>query len=162
MTSSSPSSTAPERPAPHAECIEILRADYARFPKQQTYDIYAADVLFVDPLNRFRGVERYRQMIGWIDRWFRDVRLDLHEIQLDTAEPDDTARSNNTAAARIITRWTLHWRAPLPWQPAMAIAGWSELEVNDAGQISSHADYWHTSKWDVVAQLFKRETNGAM
>ncbi|MEM9153835.1 MAG: DUF2358 domain-containing protein [Cyanobacteria bacterium P01_F01_bin.33] len=125
-----------------AELIAILKADYSQFPKQQTYDIYAEDVLFVDPLNRFSGINRYRKMIGWMDRWFREVHLDLHDIELQ----------NNL----ITTRWTLRWRAPLPWQPGMAIDGWSELELNATGKIQSHTDYWHTRKWDVLKQLFDR------
>ena len=33
---------------------EILLEDYQRFPDNQTFDIYAPDVYFKDPLNEFR------------------------------------------------------------------------------------------------------------
>lgn len=120
------------------DILEILRADYDRFPQDQTYEIYAEDVYFKDPLNQFRGRDRYRQMIGFIQTWFRQPKLDLHQIQ----------RSGN----QIRTDWTLSWTTPLPWQPRIAIEGWSELELDDREMIISHIDYWHCSVWDVVKQ----------
>ncbi|OUC11856.1 MAG: hypothetical protein B0A82_25430 [Alkalinema sp. CACIAM 70d] len=120
--------------------LEILRQDYDRFPNDQTYSIYAADVFFKDPLNEFRGVDRYRQMIGFIQQWFREVRLDLHHITQD--------------GPNLRTDWTLHWTTPLPWQPRIAISGWSELITNEQGLIISHIDYWHCSRWSVLQQHF--------
>ncbi|MEO0852508.1 MAG: DUF2358 domain-containing protein [Cyanobacteria bacterium J06648_11] len=144
MSGTPPATRSSEPPHALSELTEILTADYRRFPQQQTFDIYADDVLFVDPLNRFRGVERYQEMISWMDRWFLDVRLELHDIR---AELDESGGD------RIRIAWTLHWRAPLPWKPAMAIAGWSELGVNAHGKIQSHTDYWRTPKWDVLKQV---------
>jgi Uncharacterized conserved protein (DUF2358) len=120
--------------------LEILKADYQNFPKQQTFSIYAPDVYFRDPLSQFRGIDRYRQMIGFIETWFGNPQLDLHHIE--------------QVAHQIKTEWTLHWTTPLPWQPRIAIAGWSELQLNDQGLIISHIDYWHCSRWDVVKQHF--------
>ncbi|BAU11230.1 hypothetical protein LEP3755_17230 [Leptolyngbya sp. NIES-3755] len=120
--------------------VEALREDYARFPKDQSYDLYAADVFFQDPMNRFRGVDRYRGMIKFIDTAFLDVRMDVHSIE----QIED----------QIQTRWTLSWNAPLPWKPRMAISGRSELKVNSEGLISSHIDYWDCSRLDVVKQIF--------
>ncbi|MGF1513566.1 MAG: DUF2358 domain-containing protein [Elainellaceae cyanobacterium] len=122
------------------DIVERLRADYARFPADQSYDLYAADVYFKDPLNEFRGCDRYRQMIGFIQQWFEEPQMDLHDI----SQTGQTIR----------TDWTLSWTTPLPWQPRIAIPGWSELGLNDAGLIVSHVDYWHCSRWDVVKQHF--------
>ncbi|MBE9012368.1 DUF2358 domain-containing protein [Pseudanabaenaceae cyanobacterium LEGE 13415] len=120
--------------------VEALREDYARFPKDQSYDLYAADVFFQDPMNRFRGVDRYRGMIKFIDTAFLNVRMDLDSIE----QIDD----------QINTRWTLSWNAPLPWKPRMAISGRSELKVNSEGLICSHIDYWDCSRLDVMKQIF--------
>ena len=38
------------------DIIEILKDDYQRFPINQTYSLYTADVYFKDPLNEFRGM----------------------------------------------------------------------------------------------------------
>jgi ketosteroid isomerase-like protein len=75
------------------DIIQILKEDYQRFPVDQTYSIYAKDVFFKDPLNQFRGVERYKQMIGFIKNWFHEPKMDLHEI----SRLEDTIK----------TRWTL-------------------------------------------------------
>ena len=123
------------------EVCDRIRQDYANFPHGQSYDLYAADVFFQDPLNRFNGVDRYREMIGFINRWFRHPRLELHSLELQSTHGFQT-------------RWTLSWTAPFPWQPAMAISGWTDYRLNDTGQIISHIDYWNCSRWDVLKQVF--------
>ena len=120
--------------------IDILKQDYQQFPENQTYSIYAKDVYFKDPLNQFRGIERYQKMIGFIGQWFLEIQLDLHDI----------SQTENI----IKTRWTLSWTTPLPWKPRVSIPGWSELKLNSSGLICSHIDYWDCSRWDVVKQLF--------
>ena len=120
--------------------IQILKEDYQRFPVDQTYSIYAQDVFFKDPLNQFRGVERYKSMIGFIKTWFGEPKMDLYEI----------TRSEDT----INTRWTLSWTTPLPWRPRIAIPGWSELKLNADDLIIAHIDYWDCSRLDVLKQHF--------
>ncbi|MBN3899547.1 MAG: DUF2358 domain-containing protein [Nostoc sp. NOS(2021)] len=122
------------------DIIEILKEDYQRFPVNQTYSIYAPDVYFQDPLNKFRGVKRYKEMINFIQTWFLDPKMDLHNIQ----------RLKDT----IKTEWTLSWNTPLPWKPRISIPGWSELGINSDGLIVSHVDYWNCSRLDVVKQHF--------
>ena len=123
------------------DILEILQADYQRFPKEQTYSIYAEDVYFKDPMSEFRGRDRYQRTIQFINTWFTNPKLDLHKIQ----------RNGN----QIRSDWTLNWTTPLPWKPRIAIAGWSELEVNQQDLIISHIDYWHCSRFDVLRQHFK-------
>ncbi|MEH2206376.1 MAG: DUF2358 domain-containing protein [Nostoc sp.] len=120
--------------------IEILKEDYQRFPANQTYSIYAPEVYFKDPLNKFRGVKRYKLMINFIQTWFLNPKMDLHNIQ----------RLGDT----IKTEWTLSWNTPLPWKPRISIPGWSELGLNSDGLIISHIDYWNCSRLDVVKQHF--------
>jgi hypothetical protein len=122
------------------DILEILQADYRNFPHNQTYDIYAEDVYFKDPWTQFRGRERYRRMIQFINTWFLDPQLELHQIQ--------------RTANRIRTDWTLSWTTPLPWQPRITIPGWSELELNAEERVVSHVDYWHCSRWQVLKQHF--------
>ncbi|HBL10070.1 MAG TPA: hypothetical protein DD379_01265 [Cyanobacteria bacterium UBA11162] len=123
------------------DIIQILKDDYQRFPANQTYSIYAKDVFFKDPLNQFRGIDRYQKMIGFMQTWFIDAQLDLHDI----------TQSDNT----IKTRWTLSWTTPLPWKPRISIPGWSELSLNSDGLIASHIDYWNISRFDALKQLFR-------
>ncbi len=120
--------------------IDILKADYERFPANQTYDIYASDVYFKDPLNQFRGIKKYREMIQFMSRWFQDIKMELRSI----TQEDRT----------IYTSWCLHWTTPLPWQPRISIPGRSELTLNENNLIISHVDYWDCSRLDVVKQHF--------
>lgn len=122
------------------DIIEILKQDYQKFPVDQTYSIYAKEVYFQDPVNKFRGIERYKQMIGFMQTWFLDLKLDLHDIN----------RKDNS----IKTRWTLSWTTPLPWKPRISISGWSELQLDSVGLICSHIDYWDCSRLDVLKQLW--------
>lgn len=127
------------------DIIEILRQDYQKFPLDQTYSIYAEDVYFQDPMNQFRGIKRYQQMIGFIRTWFIHPQLDLHEI----SRQEDV----------IETRWTLSWNTPLPWKPRISISGWSELKLNSDDLIVSHIDYWNCSRLDVLKQHLFRPNN---
>ena len=124
------------------DIIQALKTDYQNFPKNQTFSLYAKDVFFKDPMTEFRGCDRYQDMIGFIERWFADPQLDLHGIeQLD-----------QPSQHHIRTDWTLHWTTPLPWKPRISISGWSELELNEEGLITSHIDYWQCSRLNVLMQ----------
>lgn len=123
------------------DLLDQIRLDYQRFPADQSYHLYAEDVYFKDPLTEFRGVKRYREMIGFMQHWFRDIDLQLHNIAY--ANPQ-----------QIETQWTLSWVAPLPWQPPMGIPGRSELKLSPEGQIISHVDYWDCSRLSVLGQLW--------
>jgi hypothetical protein len=125
------------------DILETLQADYQRFPVNQTYSIYAKDVYFQDAVFKFRGLEIYKWMIKFIQTFFLNLKMDLHNIQ----------QQENT----IKTEWTLSWDAALPWKPRISISGWSELRLNNEGLIISHIDYWHCSQLDVLKQhLFSR------
>jgi Uncharacterized conserved protein (DUF2358) len=128
-----------ERHSTIMDLMEILKEDYHRFPKNQTYDIYAEDVYFKDPMNEFRGRDRYKQTIQFIETWFIHPQMDVHAIEQN--------------GDRIKTEWTLSWNTPLPWKPRIKIDGWSELTVRE-NLIISHIDYWHCSRLDVVKQHF--------
>jgi hypothetical protein len=122
------------------DILETLKEDYQRFPDNQTYSLYADQVYFKDPVNEFRGVQRYQKMIQFLGTFFQDVQMDLHEIK----------REGDT----IHTEWTLHLTSPLPWKPRLSIPGRSELKVNEHHVITSHIDFWHCSRLDVIKQNF--------
>jgi len=122
------------------DIIEILKQDYLRFPEDQTYTIYAPDVYFKDEVFQFHGLEFYKLMIKFIKRFFLNVKLDLHHIQI--------------LEENIKSEWTMSWIALLPWKPHISVSGWSELRLNSDRLIISHIDYWHCSRLDVIKQHF--------
>jgi len=121
--------------------IEILKQDYAKFPDFQSYDLYAEDVSFADPLTSFKGVDRYKKMISFLGSFFSDINLELHAIEQERQ--------------LIITKWTLNMVSPLPWKPTITISGSSELVLNDELLIVSHRDRWKLSPWQVLLQNFR-------
>ena len=123
------------------DIITVLRQDYAKFPLDQSYQIYAEDVYFQDPLTQFRGLPRYRKTIEFIQTWFEHPHLELDEI--------------DRVDRLITTRWLLSWNTPLPWHPRIEIPGKSEMLLNDSDLIISHIDYWDRSPLDVLKQHFK-------
>jgi Uncharacterized conserved protein (DUF2358) len=125
-----------------ADILNTLKDDYARFPKDQTYSLYDRNVFFKDPLISFRGVQLYHWMIGFMERAFLNVQMDLHDIRQEGNQID--------------MDWTLSWVAPMPWKPPMQISGRSELVLNTDGLIQSQIDYWNCSRLDVLKQLFSR------
>jgi hypothetical protein len=121
--------------------IETLKSDYARFPHDQTYSIYAEDIYFQDPLNKFTGIDRYQKMIQLMNKWLIDMKIDLQEI----------SQTENT----IKSRWILSWTMSLPWRPRLEIPGTSEMIINENGLIQTHIDYWDISFWQVFQQAWK-------
>jgi hypothetical protein len=135
--------------------IEILRADYAKFPIDQSYQIYAEDVYFQDPLTKFRGLKRYQKTIEFIRTWFKEPRLELYDINRVVG---GASQNENRL---ITTRWSLSWNTPLPWYPRIKITGRSEMLLNDLDLISSHIDYWDCAPLDVLKQHFKLVNGGS-
>jgi hypothetical protein len=124
--------------------LTLLKADYDRFPQDQTYSIYAPDVFFKDPVFQFRGRDRYQLMIGFIQKFFLNCKMDLHDIRQE--------------GNQIRSDWTLSWNSPLPWKPRITISGWSDLVLNDANLVISHIDHWRCSQLDVLKQHFQTQS----
>ena len=123
------------------QIIEQLKQDYARFPEDQTYSLYAKDVKFKDPMNKFKGVGLFQKMISFIGWFFGDVQMDLHSIE-------------ESAPSLIELRWTLNMNPPVPWSARLHIPGRTELWLSPQGLIESHVDYWSCSRLDMLKQVF--------
>lgn len=122
------------------DIINIIKIDYQNFPENQTYHIYDQNVHFKDPVYNFYGLKRYQEMIVFLKKWFKNLKLELHEIEKNSNQID--------------TKWTLSWNSPLPWQPFIKVSGRSELILNENNLIIGHYDYWNCSKFDVIKQHF--------
>ncbi|NJL23179.1 MAG: DUF2358 domain-containing protein [Leptolyngbyaceae cyanobacterium SM1_3_5] len=127
------------------DIVENLREDYHRFPKNQTYSLYAEDVYFKDPMSQFRGLKLFKGMVKLIDTFFLNCKMDLHQIERSGQE--------------IRMEWTLSWNSPLPWKPFTRVDGWTELKLNEQEKICSHIDYWHCSRLDVLKQQLPKRQN---
>lgn len=121
--------------------IQILEQDYQKFPLDQNYNIYAKNVYFQDPLNKFRGIDQYQKMIKNLTKFFDNIKMEIHQIE--------------QKESLIKTEWTLLMNfSLLPWKPRLKISGYSELILNQNHLIISHQDYWYISRFDVLKQVF--------
>jgi Uncharacterized conserved protein (DUF2358) len=90
------------------DIIKILQEDYQRFPINQTYSIYAQNIYFQDPLNKFSGVEFYKKMIGFMKTFFINCKMDLHDIRQDgdTIKTDFKLEYSFTLETIYCNSWT--------------------------------------------------------
>ncbi|CAI8606968.1 unnamed protein product [Vicia faba] len=88
--------------------VRTLREDMPLiFVKDLNYDIYRDDVTFLDPLNTFTGIEKYK-LIFWALRFhgrilFREIGLDVYRIW----QPSENV---------ILIRWNLRGVPRVPWE----------------------------------------------
>jgi len=115
---------------------EELKTDLAQMfdlSYEPKWDLYAEDVLFTDPLNKFTGIQKYKDNIKMLkdSPLFTAGKMDLHEITV----VDDT---------RVDTRWTLQMTfKPFPWQPRLLFTGTTKYIINEqSGLVVKHLDEW--------------------
>jgi len=111
--------------------IRTLREDIPiLFVKDLNYDIYREDVVFKDPRNTFKGMDKYKT-IFWSLRFhgrifFRSIYVEIKRLwQID----DNCIRM----------RWTVHGFPRVPWEAEGTFDGVSEFKLDRDGKIYSHS-----------------------
>lgn len=98
------------------------------------YEMYSRDVLFEDPLNKFRGTKRYASNISFLKESpvFTNAKFYLHSSGI---LPERNV---------VRTRWTLQMTvAALPWKPTVIFTGLSDYRVDQSSKlVVGHFDYW--------------------
>jgi hypothetical protein len=115
------------------------------FQKDLTYDIYAPDITFQDPINQFRGRKAYR-LIFWALRFhgrlfFTHLVFNVHQLHAINAY-------------MIIAEWTVEGTLRLPWRPQIYFTGNSTYTIHQ-GLIDTHTDAWNSSPKTIFMQFFK-------
>lgn len=130
--------------------IDTLKADLPSvFQQDISYDIYTHNILFQDPITRFKGKFNYRmiflslRLIGQL--FFTEIHFDLHDIA--HTEPDV-----------IFGQWTVHGSLRVPWKAQLLFNGNSTYQLNPSGLIYQHIDTWDRPPMDVLRQFFRRDT----
>jgi hypothetical protein len=103
--------------------------DLAYEPK---WDLYAEDVLFKDPLNKFKGIQKYKDNIQMLkdSPLFTGGKMTLHEVNIVNPQ-------------RVDTRWTLAMTfKPFPWQPRLEFTGTTQYIMGADGLVVEHLDQW--------------------
>ncbi|GMH07944.1 hypothetical protein Nepgr_009784 [Nepenthes gracilis] len=110
--------------------VRTLRDDVPRlFTKDLNYDIYRDDITFIDPLNTFSGIEKYK-LIFWALRFhgrilFREIDLEVLRIW----QPSENM---------ILIRWNLRGVPRVPWEAKGEFQGTSRYKLDRNGKIYEH------------------------
>jgi Uncharacterized conserved protein (DUF2358) len=126
--------------------IKILKQDLPTlFKKDISYNIYTQDILFRDPVNKFKGKFNYR-IIFWTLRFhgqlfFTQIHFDLHDV-------------SQSQENIILAKWTVRGILRLPWQPNLFFNGYSTYKLNSNGLIYEHIDTWDRKPSKILQQFF--------
>jgi hypothetical protein len=130
------------------ENIEVLKHDLPTlFEKDISYDIYTDDILFEDPVNKFKWKFNYR-IIFWTLRFhaglfFTDIHFDLHDVY----------QSNEHT---IFAKWTVRGTLRVPWKAKIFFKGHSNYKLNQDGLIYEHIDTWDRKPSEILRQFFRK------
>ncbi|KAI5440785.1 uncharacterized protein LOC127134513 [Lathyrus oleraceus] len=110
--------------------VRTLREDMPMiFIKDLNYDIYRDDITFLDPLNTFTGIEKYK-LIFWALRFHG--KLLFHEISLDVYRVWQPSKNV------ILIRWNLKGVPRVPWEAKGEFQGTSKYKLDKNGMIYEH------------------------
>ncbi|XP_058722826.1 uncharacterized protein LOC131594658 [Vicia villosa] len=110
--------------------VRTLREDMPMiFIKDLNYDIYRDDITFLDPLNTFTGIEKYK-LIFWALRFHG--KLLFHEISLDVYRVWQPSKNV------ILIRWNLKGAPRVPWEAKGEFQGTSKYKLDKNGKIYEH------------------------
>ncbi|KAM7526911.1 hypothetical protein LguiA_016813 [Lonicera macranthoides] len=110
--------------------VRTLREDLpSLFTKDLNYHIYRDDITFLDPLNKFTGIENYK-LIFWALRFhgrilFRDISLEVFRVW----QPSENV---------ILIRWNLKGVPRVPWEAKGHFQGTSRYKLDRNGKIYQH------------------------
>jgi len=130
------------------QIMATLKADLPYlFERDISYDIYAQNIYFRDPVNTFKGKFNYR-IIFWTLRFharlfFKTIAFDLHSV----SHPDrDT----------IFATWTVRGTLRVPWNAQILFNGDSTYKLNPQCQIDQHFDRWDRKPTEILQQFLRR------
>lgn len=130
------------------QAIVTLKHDLPTlFEQDISYDIYSRDILFRDPVNRFRGKFNYR-IVFWTLRFharlfFTEIYFDLHSVE---AASPETIRAD----------WTVRGTLRVPWKAQIFFNGYSIYQLNAEALIAEHTDTWDRSPTEILKQFVQK------
>lgn len=131
------------------ELERCLSKEYASFFSPMNKKFYADDVMFIDPMTSFTGIDKYQNNVDMLagrttlgKLLFEDASIVLHnikEIDLDAS----SSSSSSVSITQIQTRWTLQVTVKaLPWKPRARFSGVSIYTIDATGLIVKQEDFW--------------------
>lgn len=116
---------------------KCLYREYTSFFAPMEKDFYATNVMFVDPMTSFIGIDKYQNNVDMLagrtplgSLLFKDASINLHKIE-------------RLSDGRLLTRWTLRVTVKvLPWQPTPRFSGVSIYSFDEDGKVCKQEDFW--------------------
>ncbi|MBD1934803.1 MULTISPECIES: DUF2358 domain-containing protein [Cyanophyceae] len=128
--------------------METLKKDLPTlFEKDISYEIYAKDIYFQDPVNKFKGKSNYH-IIFWTLRFhamlfFTQIYFDLHDV-------------SQTDQDTILANWTVRGVLRVPWKARIFFNGYSTYTLNKDGLIYNHIDTWDRKPSEILKQFISK------
>ncbi|MBD1908764.1 DUF2358 domain-containing protein [Funiculus sociatus GB2-A5] len=128
--------------------METLKKDLPTlFEKDISYEIYAKDIYFRDPVNKLKGKFNYH-IIFWTLRFharlfFTQIYFDLHDV-------------SQTAQDTILANWTVRGVLRVPWKARIFFNGYSTYTLNKDGLIYNHIDTWDRKPSEILKQFIRK------
>ncbi|KAK1440094.1 hypothetical protein QVD17_05919 [Tagetes erecta] len=127
--------------------VRTLRHDLPLiFTTDLNYEIYRDDITFVDPLNKFTGIENYKlifRALRFHSRiLFKDISLEIFRVW----QPSENL---------ILIRWNIKGVPRVPWEAKGEFQGTSRYKLDRNGKIYEH-------KVDNLAFNFPRQLKPAI
>lgn len=132
------------------QVMQTLRNDLPTlFERDISYNIYTQDILFQDPVNRFKGKVNYR-IIFWTLRFhgrlfFTELFFDLHDV----AHPKPDV---------VLATWTVRGKLRVPWKAKIFFNGYSTYKLTPEGLIYEHIDTWDRKPSDILRQFLPEKS----
>ncbi|XP_023737026.1 uncharacterized protein LOC111884955 [Lactuca sativa] len=110
--------------------VRTLRHDLPLlFSTDLNYEIYRDDITFVDPLNKFTGIENYKLIFRALRFHgrilFKDISLEIFRVW----QPSENL---------ILIRWNLKGTPRVPWEAKGEFQGTSRYKLDRNGKIYEH------------------------
>ncbi|HEY9750478.1 MAG TPA: DUF2358 domain-containing protein [Allocoleopsis sp.] len=133
------------------QVMQTLRNDLPTlFERDISYDIYTQDILFQDPVNRFKYKFNYR-IIFWTLRFhgrlfFTELFFDLHDVSHPTPNV-------------VLATWTVRGKLRVPWNANIFFNGYSTYKLTPQGLIYEHIDTWDRKPSEILRQFLPEKSS---
>lgn len=125
--------------------VQQVQQLYSRFDESiipAMSDVYRADIVFQDPLQRVEG-------LGEVTRYFAGMMNNLQECRFEFGQVIDMASDQKPGVHQAVLFWTMHYRHPkLAGGKRLNVSGNSHIKFQD--KVFYHRDYY-----DAGAMLYE-------
>ena len=129
----------------NSRIVQQVQELYSRFDESiipAMADVYRADIIFQDPLQRVEG-------LGEVARYFAGTMKNLQECRFEFGQVIESSSQQSAGVHQAVLFWHMHYRHPkLAKGKLLTISGNSHIKFQD--KVFYHRDYY-----DAGAMLYE-------